>query len=75
MKTPKQISRVRGCNPGYKTKHVNSHAGAAFEERGRGMAPEQKGKQQSRGIASLALADRPREAVHPSSCSVSSSQG
>lgn len=56
MKLRKQISRARGCNPGYKTKHVTPHAGAACEERGQGTTPEQE-MCENMGIASLALTD------------------
>lgn len=36
VKLCKQISRARGCNPGYKTKYPNPHAGAAWGGEGAG---------------------------------------
>lgn len=60
MKLCKQISRARGCNPGYKTKHVDPHAGAALK-RGQGRTPEQeKEKPGSMGVA-------PHPTPHPAS--------
>jgi hypothetical protein len=67
VKLCKQISRARGCNPGYKTKYRNPQTGAAWEERGQGGTPEQEREEPgSMGIASLALADSPRAVIGPS---------
>lgn len=65
VKLCKQISRARGCNPGYKTKYRNPQTGAAWEERGQGGTPGQE-REGGMGIASLALTDRPRAVIGPS---------